>query len=257
MKFTAVTINLFLCLFCFAQTQPLLSKVYLAEGLKTVTTQVAETKNIFDGSGAILSKHSINALTLFKGKSIDYSSEKTLERFIIVKSGPLSISLNGSTALLDRGSVILVLPGDKFEVANKTANPASFYEMTYQSIAPPDKERSMKAGGSFMINWNDIAYKLHDNGKGGVRQFFDKQTLMLSRFDIHVTTLNEGFKSHDPHTHKNEEIILMIEGNGEMQIGTEHQKANGGDIVFLNSMVLHNITNIGKVPCLYFAIQWN
>jgi (S)-ureidoglycine aminohydrolase len=90
-----------------------------------------------------------------------------------------------------------------------------------------------------------------------VRQYFDIQTPNLNRFDIHVTTLNPGFKSHDPHTHKNEEIILMLDGNGEMQIGETHQKSNAGDVVFLNSMVLHNITNIGTIPCMYFAIQWN
>ena len=106
-----------------------------------------------------------------------------------------------------------------------------------------------------MLNWNDIVFKPTD--KGGTRQFFDKKTAMLNRFDIHVTQLNEGLKSHDPHTHTNEEIILMLDGNAEMQIGTDHQKANAGDVIFLNSMVLHNLTNIGKTPCLYFAIQWN
>jgi (S)-ureidoglycine aminohydrolase len=48
-----------------------------------------------------------------------------------------------------------------------------------------------------------------------------------------------------------------MEGNAEMQIGTDHQKANAGDVVLLNSMVLHNLTNVGETPCLYFAIQWN
>ena len=147
------------------------------------------------------------------------------------------------------------LPGDKVRFENTGDKAVQIYEMTYRSIAPPDTERGKKSGGSFILDWNTIAFKPH--AKGGVRQFFDRQTNMLNRFDIHVTTLNEGLKSHDPHTHKNEEIILMIEGNAEMQIGTEHQKANPGDVVFLGSMVLHNLTNVGKTPCLYFAIQWN
>jgi (S)-ureidoglycine aminohydrolase len=80
---------------------------------------------------------------------------------------------------------------------------------------------------------------------------------MLHRFDIHVTQLNPGFKSHDPHTHKNEEIILLLDGNGVMQIGETKQPCGPNDAVFLNSLVLHNITNTGTVPALYFAIQWN
>ena len=80
---------------------------------------------------------------------------------------------------------------------------------------------------------------------------------MLNRFDIHVTQLNVGFKSHEPHTHVNEEIILMLDGNAEVQIGTDHQKANPGDVVLYGSNILHNITNVGSIPCMYFAIQWN
>jgi (S)-ureidoglycine aminohydrolase len=80
---------------------------------------------------------------------------------------------------------------------------------------------------------------------------------MMGRFDIHVTQLNEGFNSHPPHTHKLEEIILMLDGNAEMTVGTDHQKANAGDVVWMGSMVSHNLTNVGKTPCLYFAIQWN
>ncbi len=80
---------------------------------------------------------------------------------------------------------------------------------------------------------------------------------MLNRFDIHVTQLNVGFKSHEPHTPVNEEIILMLDGNAEVQIGTTHQKANPGDVVLYGSNILHNITNVGNTPCLYFAIQWN
>jgi (S)-ureidoglycine aminohydrolase len=55
----------------------------------------------------------------------------------------------------------------------------------------------------------------------------------------------------------NEEIILMLDGNAEVQIGITHQKANPGDVVLYGSNILHNITNIGSIPCLYFAIQWN
>ena len=60
-----------------------------------------------------------------------------------------------------------------------------------------------------------------------------------------------------PHTHPNEEIILMLDGNAEMQVGEKKVKANSGDVVLYTSMIPHNLTNIGPTPCLYFAIQWN
>lgn len=238
------------CSLCnFAQVTPLESKVYLWP-----VTPVTKEKIIFNGSGAILAKHSIAGFEIAGGKKINYSNKEN-ESFFIVKEGPVSITLNGTQTVLNRGSVITVMPGDKVLIENTGEQTARLYKMLYQSQQPADAERGKKAGGSFLINWNDVTFKAHD--KGGVRQFFDRQTAMLNRFDIHVTQLNPGNKSHDPHTHKNEEIILMLDGNAEMQIGTDHQKANPGDVVFLNSMVLHNLTNVGTVPCLYFAIQWN
>jgi (S)-ureidoglycine aminohydrolase len=78
----------------------------------------------------------------------------------------------------------------------------------------------------------------------------------LHKLDIHVTTLNTGLKSHDPHTHKAEEIVLMIDGNAEMQIADSFKKAGPGDLIYLGSNVSHAIRNDDTKPCMYYAIQW-
>ena len=257
MKFTGTIISLLFGLFCAAQSDTVVAKVYSWD--KTVIASAGKTaasKKIFSGSGAILSLHQINGINLHKGKSITYKAAAAgYEQFFIIKKGPVSVNLNEQTSLLDRGSIIVVLPGDKLRIANNTDADAEYYEMNYRSIQPADAERGKKAGASFVMNWNDMVVKKTD--KGSTRQLFDRQTAMLNRFDIHVTQLNEGFNSHPPHTHKNEEIILMLDGNAEMSIANDHPKANGGDVVFLTSLIPHNLTNIGKTPCLYFAIQWN
>jgi (S)-ureidoglycine aminohydrolase len=80
---------------------------------------------------------------------------------------------------------------------------------------------------------------------------------MFNRFDIHITTLNPGLSSHAPHTHKNEEIILMLDGNAQMLVHGKPVRCDTGDAVYVDSMVPHNLTNIGKTPSTYFAIQWN
>lgn len=238
-----------------AQT-PLASQVYVWNKSAETKTDAGIRKEIFSGSGAILSKQAIAAVSIRKNKTITYQADPNGdELFFIVKEGPVTVHLNNQHTQLDRGSVIVVLPGDEVSMENKNDKEAQVYEMRYRSIALPDAARAKKGGASFVMNWNDMVFKPHD--KGGVRQLFDRQTAMLNRFDIHVTQLNQGLKSHDPHTHKNEEIILMLEGNAEMQIGTDHQKANPADVVWLGSNVLHNLSNIGQTPCLYFAIQWN
>jgi (S)-ureidoglycine aminohydrolase len=250
MKIPATIICFVIVVFSFAQTAPVSSSVYSWD---SSIAKNNSSKKIFDGSGTILSTHTMNGVSIVKGKPYSVSGS-AVEKFFIVKNGPVKVQLNDTTAVLDRGSVVSVIPGDKVIFTAQGAS-AQLYEMTYTSIAAADPGRGKQAGGSFMIDWNNIVFKPHD--KGGVRQFFDRKTVMLNRFDIHVTTLNPNNKSHDPHTHKNEEIILMLQGNAEMQIGTDHQKANAGDVVFLGSNVLHNLTNVGNVPCVYYAIQWN
>jgi (S)-ureidoglycine aminohydrolase len=91
---------------------------------------------------------------------------------------------------------------------------------------------------------------------GGRRDYFERPTAMQKRFEMHVTTLKEGIRSHDPHTHRAEEIVLMIEGDTEMQAGEKNFKGKTGDFFYLGSHVIHAIRNEGTQPCMYFAFQF-
>ncbi len=257
MKFKGMIIGLLFGFASAAQSDTVVAKVYSWDNsVISSAGKTSQTKKMFSGSGAILSLHQLNGINLHKGKSITYKADASgYERFFIIKKGPVSVNLNNQVSLLDRGSIMVVLPGDKISITNNTDADAEYYEMNYRSIQASNAERGKNAGASFVMNWNDMVVKKTD--KGSTRQLFDRQTTMLNRFDIHVTQLNEGFNSHPPHTHKNEEIILMLDGNAEMSIANEHPKANGSDVVYLSSMIPHNLTNVGKTPCLYFAIQWN
>jgi (S)-ureidoglycine aminohydrolase len=250
MKLFATVCAILFFSYASAQTAPIASDVY---SWNNSAMYDSHTK-IFEGSGAILSFHSIAGVSLKKGQPYYSNPDSPREKFFVIKNGPILVKMKDSSAVLNRGSVVVVLPGTAawFTAQNDSAE---MYRMEYVSSAPPDMNRGHTSGGSFWVDWNKIAFKPHD--RGGVRQFFDRKTVMLNRFDIHVTTMNPGLKSHEPHTHKNEEIILMLQGNAEMQIGTEKRKANSGDVVFLGSNVLHNLTNIGTVPAVYYAIQWN
>ncbi len=117
-----------------------------------------------------------------------------------------------------------------------------------------DLARGQASGGSFVKDWNKIPFKPHD--KGGIRNYFEKETAMSKRFEMHVTTLKEGIKSHEPHTHRAEEIVLVIENKTEMQMDDKFYKGGPGDIYYLGSNVSHAIRNDGKGTCTYFAFQF-
>ncbi len=178
----------------------------------------------------------------------------TEEQLYIIKKGELTVGINDSVFTLVHGSIILLLPGQNFSIQNKAAAPCDYYVMKYRSKSPADLERGKTNGGSFIKDWNNIIFKPND--KGGTRNYFQRPTAMTKRLDMHVTTLKPGLKSHEPHTHRAAEMVIMIDGHTEMQIGQKFYKGNEGDIYYLAANVLHGIRNIGAKPCTYFAIQF-
>lgn len=176
-----------------------------------------------------------------------------LEQILIIKEGELEVGLGGETKTLGPNSVVFLLPGETGTVACRSSK-ASYYTMLYASDQSPDLERGRKSGGSFAINFNDLEYREHS--KGGRRDFFHRSTAMCNYYEMHVTNLNPGIKSHEPHVHGAAEIILVIDGETEMEIGNGIYHAKEGDIYFLPSYTPHGIRNIGDKQCRYFAFQW-
>jgi len=177
------------------------------------------------------------------------------EHLLIVKSGTITIGLKDSTWTIGAGSLALLMPGEKYTLQNNGADNCNFYEMKYRSKQPVNLTRANDAGGSLVDNWNNIAF-IPNNKGGGRRNFFNRPTAMAKRMEIHVTTLNEGLKSHEPHTHRAEEIVLVIDNKTEMQIADKFYKGAEGSIYYLGSNISHAIKNDGVGTCTYFAIQF-
>ena len=238
----------------FGQIPMLESKVYSIDE-RMIKTKFGSKSSVFKGEGDALKLQEMNVIRIEEKKKYTVKASADREHFFIIKKGNLKITLGDKVQELQLGSMVTLMPKDQIIFENTEGALAELYEMTYLSKSPMDENRGVQAGGSFISPWESAVFK--PTAKGGGRQFFDRATAMLNRFDIHVTTLNVGQQSHDPHTHVNEEIILMIDGNAEEKIGDKKELANPGDIIRLGSKVLHNITNVGNKPCQYYAIQWN
>jgi (S)-ureidoglycine aminohydrolase len=254
MKVSAFVIALLCSFSSLAQNDTVVSRVYQWQNLKAEKKESFETRRIANGAGAVLAYMDWSMITVDPGKSPHALHKHDEEELLIIINGELKVTIKDSSKVLGPGSVALFIPGDEHMFLNTGTTKTSFYVLKYKSKAAVDIERAKKAGGSFVVDWNSIEFKPH--GRGGIRNFFERPTAMLERFEMHVTTLNEGIKSHDPHTHSAEEIVLLVNGNTEMQIAQSHQKANAGDLIYLSSNILHAIENIGKEPSTYFAFQW-
>jgi (S)-ureidoglycine aminohydrolase len=79
---------------------------------------------------------------------------------------------------------------------------------------------------------------------------------MTRKFDMHATTLKEKIASHAPHTHAEEEIVLLLRGNGKMNIDGKFYDVIPGQVIWLSSEISHAIENSGDSECEYFAFQW-
>lgn len=248
-------ISTVITLIAVAQVQPVSSGVYAWAKLPVEKKAGSERRSILEGSGRALQHLEIHTTTLAPGAAPHAPHQHPDEELIIIREGSLKVTINGISRVLGPGSIALAMPGDTHGFENAGTTPVIYYVLRYSSKDTADPARAAQAGGSLMIDWNEIAFKPHD--KGGRRDFFERPTAMSKRFEMHVSTLNPGLKSHDPHRHKAEEIVLLIEGNAEMQVGDSLQKAVPGDLIYLGSEILHAIRNDDTKPCIYFAFQWD
>jgi (S)-ureidoglycine aminohydrolase len=212
-------------------------------------------RQVLEGSTTSLSYFEVHATTIEPGKAPHPPHvHDDMEELVIVKEGQIKITIKGQSKIVGPGSIGFAMPGDEhgFENAGNTA--ATYYVLKYKSKLPMDLARAKQNGGSFILNWNDLV--LNKTEKGGRRDFFNKPTSQLVKFEMHTTALNAGLDSHAPHIHKEEEIILILRGNVTMHIGDQFHKAAPGDVVFLSSGIPHALKNTGNEQCEYFAFQW-
>lgn len=193
----------------------------------------------------------------FNVNSLEPAIQKTFfsatkEQILIIQEGQVDATLNGKTTTLGPTSVIVIMPGDKAELIG-SKDGATYYQMIYTS-----NDININRGkevGSEIIDYSKLAYKEHD--RGGIRNYFHRETTMCPYYEMHMTNLNPGIKSHEPHTHVATEIVIMIEGETEMEIGNKKYSGKAGDVYFLASSVPHAIRNTGSEQTRYLAFQWN
>lgn len=256
MKIRLLAVSLLITVASIAQSDSLTSAVYNWSDVKPEKTATGERRQVLKGSTLDLATFSIHTSTLNPGVT-NHPPRALMDReeLVIVKEGKLKITLEDSSRVLGPGGLALIVAGDKQSFSNAGTEPATYYVFGFTAKDPVNIQRGKQAGGSLMKDWNELEVKKTDKGES--RPIFDRPSSMFPRFDVHATALNPGMASHPPHTHRAEELILLIKGNGEMLISQTSQKAKAGDAILLRANIPHAFTNTGNVQCGYFAIQWH
>jgi (S)-ureidoglycine aminohydrolase len=236
------------------QTDSLAPKVYRWNDLIAQKEDTRVRRQVMEGSTTTLSTFEVHASTLEPGKAPHPPHiHPDQEELLIIKEGTVKITINGKGKIVGPGSAALVMPHDKHGIENAGKTRAIYYILKYKGKIA-NLQRGKQSGGSFILDWNDL--KTNNTGKGYRRDFFNRPTSQLAQFEMHTTALNADSSSHAPHTHIQEEIILILRGDITMHIGDNFYPASAGDIVFLPSRIPHALINTGRKQCEYFAFQW-
>lgn len=197
-------------------------------------------------------KIELNKIASGNQNAITLNSE--LEHCIIVKNGIMDITVNGNSKKLHAEGVVLLMPNEKHQITNTGSTSLAYYVMSYKSKKKVNLTRAINSGGSATFNKKELTFRRSSRG-GGVA-YFDRPTAMCERFEMHITQLNKKGPSHQPHAHEETEIILNIYGNTSMQIDGKQYTGKPGDFYFMDSQLIHGVSNTSDKTCAYFAFKW-
>lgn len=108
--------------------------------------------------------------------------------------------------------------------------------------------------GPAVWNWDEIPVAKTD--VGAIRDLVRQPTATLDELEMHVTTLKPGLSSHAPHTHPNEELVIVREGTVEVLSAGKWKRLGPGSVIFNASNAPHALRNVGSTPATYHVINW-
>jgi mannose-6-phosphate isomerase-like protein (cupin superfamily) len=86
------------------------------------------------------------------------------------------------------------------------------------------------------------ARRLTQNVVGGV------SPIQANQFSLGYVTLDPNGGQVPWHNQEQEEIYFVLEGEGEMCLGTERSRLSSGQAVYIPPRVFHQLTNTGTSP---------
>ena len=82
-----------------------------------------------------------------------------------------------------------------------------------------------------VYRWDNLEVKKENSRIS--RQVMEGSTATLSNFEVHATTLEPGKAPHPPHTHTDQEELLIVkEGTVKISINGESRILDAGSIAF-------------------------
>ena len=91
-------------------------------------------------------------------------------------------------------------------------------------------------------------------GKLGI--YLDGDTPGSSKFVTGRLLLDAGKTPHPPHTHAEEEVMVIEQGHGDIDVDGKITKVGPGSVMYTAPNVSHGIVNTGNTPIVFYFIKW-
>jgi len=97
-----------------------------------------------------------------------------------------------------------------------------------------------------------------DRGKvvGKLGIYLNGDTPASSKFVTGRLVLNPKETPHPPHTHAEEEIMVIEQGTGDIDVDGKITKVGPGSVMYTAPNVSHGIVNTGDTPIVFYFIKW-
>jgi mannose-6-phosphate isomerase-like protein (cupin superfamily) len=104
------------------------------------------------------------------------------------------------------------------------------------------------------LKYAEATYEGKPVGKNGIYLLGD--TPASSSFVTGRFILDPGKTPHAPHTHAEEEVMIIESGTGEIFCDGKTTKIGPGSVMFTTPNASHGITNTGTEPIVFYYVKW-
>ncbi|WP_375583312.1 cupin domain-containing protein [Cyclobacterium xiamenense] len=232
------------------QEKPHPSAAFEFKMLPTAAHERGEERRLMDWPTKTLENFRVAHRVLTKRDPLLVKEDR--EMLVLVTAGGLRFQTGETVETLGERSVAWLPRGAEVLLSPQNSQ-VSLYLIAWD-VYPASGETNVEGWKPRIFHYASMDYQ--ETSKGGRRSVMRAATETLQELEMHITTLKEGEKSHDPHVHADEEIILVLQGEVSEHINGTEYRLGEESLVFLSAMDPHGIRNVGTGECEYYAIRW-
>lgn len=133
-------------------------------------------------------------------------------------------------------------------------------------IVPPPLPPSPKKLPALTSSIHPINLPLAEDRERGWRRYplFLGTTPSLASMSCHAAVLSPGQSPHPPHSHQDEELLIVLSGRAELLVGDRPSyevaraiPVEAGDFAYYQALQHHTIRNASNAPVTYLMFRWH